>query len=165
MGGSAKRLPHSERRSDWLREMPRRSGCSVKHTDGSAIQRTPQSTPRHLLRLPRSPKRICSATSCYLLGACRSKAKGSSSWFNQLTPKSKRSVRLIPLSGQASETLARLRTNSVQPDELVFHREAGQPLKRHNLLWRQLRPACKKVGMHGITWHSLWPGGGNRENV
>ena len=31
----------------------------------------------------------------------------------------------------------------------------GQPLSRHNLLRRQLRPVCNKLGLHGITWHSL----------
>ncbi|SRR5712691_6229163 len=28
-------------------------------------------------------------------------------------------------------------------------------LTRHNLLRRQLRPACKELGLYGITWHSL----------
>src|SRR5947199_10533434 len=85
--------------------MPRRSGCSVKHTDGSAIQRTPQSTPRHLLRLPRSPKRICSATSCYLLGACRSKAKGSAFGLNNLRRKRREGLGFSLLGGKGGWTL------------------------------------------------------------
>jgi integrase len=33
--------------------------------------------------------------------------------------------------------------------------DTGRPLDRHNLLRRQLRPTCEKLGLIGITWHSL----------
>jgi len=33
--------------------------------------------------------------------------------------------------------------------------DTGQPLDRHNLLRRQLRPTYEKLGLLGITWHSL----------
>ncbi len=39
--------------------------------------------------------------------------------------------------------------------DLIFGTRLGQPLSRHNLLRRQLRPVCNKLGMHEITWHSL----------
>ena len=45
--------------------------------------------------------------------------------------------------------------SSTRPDDLVFSMDTGQPLDRHNLLRRQLRPTCEKLGLLGITWHSL----------
>ena len=69
--------------------------------------------------------------------------------------KSQRSGRLIPLAGEECAVLKALQLRSVQPDRLVFQTEAGTPLDRHNLLRRQLRPACKKLGPSAITWHSL----------
>ena len=71
------------------------------------------------------------------------------------TPKSQRSARLIPLGPEACIVLAAQRPANVHPDTLVFQSEAGTVLDRHNLLRRQLRPACEKLGLSGITWHSL----------
>jgi integrase len=71
------------------------------------------------------------------------------------TPKSQRSARLIPLGEEACAVLKAWRPGHAEPDGLVFHSEVGTPLDRHNLLRRQLRPACKKLGLSGITWHSL----------
>jgi len=71
------------------------------------------------------------------------------------TPKSQRSARLIPLAEEACSVLKVWGPTSPQPDSLVFHTEVGTPLDRHNLLRRQLRPACERLGLSGITWHSL----------
>ena len=71
------------------------------------------------------------------------------------TPKSQESARLIPLAAVARAVLARLQPRSGQPDDLVFRTEAGGPLNRHNLLRRHLRPACRELGIEGISWHSL----------
>ncbi len=71
------------------------------------------------------------------------------------TPKTQRSNRVIPIGAEASNILRALRYAAVKPEDLVFSTGQGQPLSRHNLLRRQLRPACKKLGLHGITWHSL----------
>jgi integrase len=71
------------------------------------------------------------------------------------TPKSQRSARLIPLAVEACAALKMWRPPDAQPDSLVFHTEVGTAVDRHNLLRRQLRPACKKLGLSGITWHSL----------
>ena len=35
---------------------------------------------------------------------------------------------------------------------LVFHTEVDTPRARHNLLRRQLQPACKRLRLSGITW-------------
>jgi len=71
------------------------------------------------------------------------------------TPKSQRSARIVPLAEEACSTLGKLRSSSTRPDDLVFSMDTGQPLDRHNLLRRQLRPTCEKLGLLGITWHSL----------
>jgi integrase len=71
------------------------------------------------------------------------------------TPKSQRSARFIPLAVEACATLGRLQPGNGQPDDLVFHTKTGGPLNRHNLLRRQLRPACEELKIPRINWHSL----------
>jgi integrase len=71
------------------------------------------------------------------------------------TPKSKRSVRSIPIGPKAISTLSVLRKVADDSDGLVFSTRAGQPLCRRNLLHRQLQPTCEKLGLPKITWHSL----------
>jgi len=71
------------------------------------------------------------------------------------TPKTQRSNRVIPVGTEASRVLRALRHADVKPEDLVFSTRQCQPLSRHNLLRRHLRPACKKLGLYGITWHSL----------
>jgi integrase len=71
------------------------------------------------------------------------------------TPKTQRSNRVIPIGDEASSVLRALCDAPIKPEDLVFATQQGQPLSRHNVLRRQLRPACKKLGLHGITWHSL----------
>lgn len=71
------------------------------------------------------------------------------------TPKTQRSNRVIPIGAEASSVLRALCDAAVKPEDLVFSTPQGQPLSRHNVLRRQLRPACKKLGLQGITWHSL----------
>lgn len=71
------------------------------------------------------------------------------------TPKTQRSNRVIPIGVEVSNILRALHHGTVKPEDLVFSTAQGQPLSRHNLLRRQLRPACKKLEFRGITWHSL----------
>ncbi len=71
------------------------------------------------------------------------------------TPKSKRSLRSIPIGPKAISTLSVLRKVADDSDGLVFSTRAGQPLCRRNLLHRQLQPTCEKLGLPKITWHSL----------
>jgi integrase len=71
------------------------------------------------------------------------------------TPKTQRSNRVIPIGDEASSVLRAFCDAAIKPEELVFATQQGQPLSRHNLLRRQLRPVCEKLGLHGITWHSL----------
>ncbi|HEV2304727.1 MAG TPA: site-specific integrase [Candidatus Acidoferrales bacterium] len=70
-------------------------------------------------------------------------------------PKTKRSVRAIPLCRQAVSILSALRGNGCEPEQLVFATQSGKPLCRRNLLQRYLRPTCNKLGLPRITWHGL----------
>jgi site-specific recombinase XerD len=60
--------------------------------------------------------------------------------------------------GSATETQQMLpidRNAGVNPDALVFSTQAGTPFDRHNLVNRQLKPTCKKLGLKDVTWHWL----------
>jgi integrase len=70
-------------------------------------------------------------------------------------PKTKRSVRAIPLCQEAVSILSALRPDVCEPEQLVFAAHSGRPLCRRNLLQRQLRPTCKELGLPTITWHAL----------
>jgi len=70
-------------------------------------------------------------------------------------PKTKRSVRALPLGQEAVSTLSALRDGACEPEQLVFATSSGRPLCRRNLLQRQMRPTCKELGIPTITWHAL----------
>ena len=70
-------------------------------------------------------------------------------------PKSQRSRRSVPLGAKSIEILSARRPTRVNPDALVFSTEAGTPFDRHNLVNRQLKPTCKKLGLTGAGWHWL----------
>ena len=70
-------------------------------------------------------------------------------------PKTRRSVRAIPLGQEAASTLFTLRQDVSGPEQLIFAAHSGRPLCRRNLLQRQLRPTCKELGLPTITWHAL----------
>ena len=69
-------------------------------------------------------------------------------------PKSRHSVRLIPLGQRAVRVLARLNKAS-DPDSLVFVSRNGTTLDRRTLLSRQLKPAAKAAGLGNVNWHLL----------
>jgi integrase len=70
-------------------------------------------------------------------------------------PKSQRSKRSVPLGAKSIEILSALKPAGVNPDALVFSTDTGTPLDRHNLVNRQLKPTCRKLGLTGVTWHWL----------
>ena len=71
-------------------------------------------------------------------------------------PKSRHSVRLIPLGPIAVAMLAgRRRQLLADPSSLVFSSRTGGTLDRRTLLSRQLKPAAKAVGLDNVTWHLL----------
>jgi len=68
-------------------------------------------------------------------------------------PKTKRSKRRIPLGPKCVEILAALKLTGAESANLVFPARNGSPLSRRNLLIRQLKPACKALGLTGANWH------------
>ena len=71
------------------------------------------------------------------------------------TPKTKRSVRTVPLGPKVLSILSILHKRVHDPDGLVFSTRSGQPLCRRNHLHRHLQPTCKKLGLPRISWHTL----------
>jgi integrase len=70
-------------------------------------------------------------------------------------PKSKRSKRSVPLGAKSIEILAARKPARVNPEALVFCTDKGTPFDRRNLVNRQLKPTCKKIGLTGVGWHWL----------
>jgi integrase len=70
-------------------------------------------------------------------------------------PKTKRSARTIPIGTETAEIFAAIRPAAVDPKSLVFATREGLPLDRWNLLRKHLKPAAKKLGLPGVTWHLL----------
>ena len=70
-------------------------------------------------------------------------------------PKTKRSVRTIPIGKETAEILERVRPAFADPTALVFATREGLPLDRRNLLRKHVKPAAKKLGLTGVTWHLL----------
>jgi integrase len=71
------------------------------------------------------------------------------------TPKTRRSVRTIPLGPRVFSIFSNLREDVADPEQLVFSTRSGQPLCRRNLMHRQLQPTCEALGLPKITWHTL----------
>jgi integrase len=72
-------------------------------------------------------------------------------------PKTKESRRTIALNAKLVEALAehlRLFPPNVHVG-LVFTGPNGSPLRRSNFARRVWRPACKRVGLDGVSFHSL----------
>jgi len=73
------------------------------------------------------------------------------------TPKTKSSKRDVPMSKPVKEAfLAQRKIGAViVADELVFKTRVGTPLNPKNLLRRVLQPACVKLNLPVIGWHSF----------
>jgi integrase len=70
-------------------------------------------------------------------------------------PKTKRSARTIPIGTETAEIFAAIRPAVVDARASIFAACEGLPLERWNLLRKQLKPAAKKLGLPGVTWHRL----------
>ena len=70
-------------------------------------------------------------------------------------PKTKRSARTIPIGTETAEILAANCPAAVDAKALVFATREGLSLDRWNLLRKHLKPAAKKLGLPGVTWHLL----------
>jgi integrase len=70
-------------------------------------------------------------------------------------PKTKGSRRTVPLGSKGTSVLAALKPHQLDPQMLVFATRRGTPFSRRNLLNRQLKPTCEKLGLQNVTWHWL----------
>lgn len=71
-------------------------------------------------------------------------------------PKSRHSMRLIPLGPLAVAILSeRRRQGLAESSGLVFCGRTGSTMDRRTLLSRQLKPAAKAVGLGHVNWHLL----------
>jgi integrase len=71
---------------------------------------------------------------------------------NLSSPKSKSSIRDIPIGPSLKQSLLERRTTA-PAEAFVFASRHGTPLDSHNLLGRVLKPACKRAGLPPISWH------------
>jgi len=71
-------------------------------------------------------------------------------------PKSRHSIRLIPLGPITVAVLSARQARAPRdPGALVFPSEKGTVLDRRTLLSRQLKPAAKTAGLGNVNWHLL----------
>jgi integrase len=70
------------------------------------------------------------------------------------TPKTKSSIRDVPLGPALKRSLQDYRKDD-SGDALVFASRKGTPLDAKNILRRDLRPTCARLGLPPITWHSF----------
>ena len=72
-------------------------------------------------------------------------------------PKTKSSRRDVPMSQPVREALVTQRneTAETQSEQLVFASRNGTPINPKNLLRRVLQPACRKLNLPVISWHSF----------
>jgi len=73
------------------------------------------------------------------------------------TPKTRSSVRRIPLSSPALNLLKahRSRTKQTGAEGLVFSSRVGTPFRPDNILKRVIHPLCKTLGYPRVGWHSF----------
>ena len=70
------------------------------------------------------------------------------------SPKTKSSRRDVPMSKSVRALLMTMRDGNGSED-LVFHSRNGAPLNPTNLAHRVLRPACRKLSLPAVGWHSF----------
>ncbi len=73
------------------------------------------------------------------------------------TPKTHSSVRRIPLSSPAVTLLRDLKAQmaKIKPEDLVFVSRRGTPLRPENILKRAIHPACDRLKMAHVGWHTF----------
>jgi len=73
------------------------------------------------------------------------------------TPKTLSSRRRVPLSTPAVALLRKLKSQQAEtkPESLVFVSRRGTPLRPENLLKREIHPACDRLKMRRVGWHTF----------
>jgi integrase len=71
------------------------------------------------------------------------------------TPKSRSSIRKIPMGEALEVVFLNLRSENAAADDLVFPSQKGTPLRPENILKRIIHPACERLGLPKVGWHTL----------
>jgi integrase len=74
-----------------------------------------------------------------------------------VSPKTKSSRRVIPMSSTLAHVLAKHRADGGEcsPEALVFRTAKGTTLNPKNLYNRELAPACDQISLPRVSWHSF----------
>ncbi len=70
-------------------------------------------------------------------------------------PKSRSSVRTIPIGEALEEVFLHLKGKDAAANGLVFASRKGTPLRPENVLKRVIHPACERLGLPKVGWHDL----------
>ncbi len=70
-------------------------------------------------------------------------------------PKTRSSVRKIPVGEALEGIFLRLRGKNVAASDLVFASQKGTPLRPENALKRVIHPTCVRLGLPKVGWHDL----------
>ena len=70
-------------------------------------------------------------------------------------PKSRSSVRTIPMGEALKEIFLHLGGKNAAADALVFASRKGTPLRPENVLKRVIHPACERIELPKVGWHDL----------
>jgi integrase len=70
-------------------------------------------------------------------------------------PKTRASRRKVFVDETVMDSLARLRPQHSQADDLVFCTERGTPMNPNNVRSRVLVPACKRAEIPSVGWHNF----------
>jgi integrase len=78
-------------------------------------------------------------------------------WRQEDQTKTEAGVRTIPLGGPIVTMLKewRLRSQFSKDHDLVFPNSKGNFESHENMSAKQFRPACRRAGLTGVTWHGL----------
>jgi integrase len=71
------------------------------------------------------------------------------------TPKTRSSIRTIPMGEALEEVFLRLRPKGTAAGDLVFASQKRTPLCPENILKRTIHPACVRLGLPKVGWHNL----------
>ena len=71
------------------------------------------------------------------------------------SPKTRSSLRKIPMSEALEEVFLRLKGKSAASENLVFASRKGTPLRPENVLKRIIHTACVRLGLPKVGWHDL----------
>jgi integrase len=71
------------------------------------------------------------------------------------TPKTRSSIRSVAMSEVLARIFRNLRPKDATANDLVFSSRKGTPLQSENILKRIIHPACERLKLPKVGWHTL----------